>query len=70
MLTTRNSRQAVAGAVYLGQLAATLPPGINASSVVEALDTLRSHSDWPQILRALSLAIKVRYSGLPWDPVC
>ncbi|RPD63229.1 amino acid permease ScVBA-like protein [Lentinus tigrinus ALCF2SS1-7] len=49
---------AVAGAVYLGQLAETLPAGVDASSVVEALDSLRSHSDWPEILHALSLAIK------------
>ncbi|KAI0724274.1 major facilitator superfamily domain-containing protein [Cerioporus squamosus] len=49
---------AVAGAVYLGRLAETLPAGVDAASVVEAVDTLRSHSDWPEIIHALSLAIK------------
>ncbi len=68
VLTTR-LRQAVAGAVYLGRLSETLPAGVDASSVIEAVDTLRSQSDWPEILHALSLAFKVRCSGLPWDPV-
>ncbi|TFK89767.1 amino acid permease ScVBA-like protein [Polyporus arcularius HHB13444] len=49
---------AVAGAVYLGRLSETLPAGVDASSVIEAVDTLRSHSDWPEILHALSLAFK------------
>ena len=45
LVLTARPRQAVAGAVYLGQLAETLPAGVDAASVVESLDTLRSHSD-------------------------
>ncbi|KAI1797613.1 amino acid permease ScVBA-like protein [Ganoderma leucocontextum] len=49
---------AVAGAVFRGQLSETLPTGVIASSVLESLDVLQSRSDWPDILRALTLAIK------------
>ncbi|PIL29637.1 hypothetical protein GSI_08274 [Ganoderma sinense ZZ0214-1] len=51
---------AVAGAVFRGQLSETLPAGVSASSVLESLDVLQSRSDWPAILRSLTLAIKVR----------
>ncbi|KAI0757307.1 major facilitator superfamily domain-containing protein [Daedaleopsis nitida] len=49
---------AVAGAVFLDQLARTLPPGVDASMVLESVDALRPQEDWPEIVHALSLAIK------------
>ena len=61
-------RQAVAGAAFRGQLSETLPAGVSASSVLESLDMLQSRGDWPAILRALTLAIKVRvpaFRGIP-----
>ncbi|KAI0823070.1 amino acid permease ScVBA-like protein [Trametes gibbosa] len=49
---------AVAGAVFLGQLSDTLPPGVDGSVILESVDALRSQSDWADVLHALSLAIK------------
>ncbi|KAI0768563.1 amino acid permease ScVBA-like protein [Trametes elegans] len=49
---------AVAGAVFLGQLSHTLPPGVDGSVVLESVDALRARSDWADILHALSSAIK------------
>ncbi|KAH9853062.1 amino acid permease ScVBA-like protein [Lenzites betulinus] len=49
---------AVAGAVFLGQLADTLPAGVDGSVVLESVGALRAQSNWPAILHALSLAIK------------
>ena len=46
--------------MFLGQLSSTLPAGVDASIVLESVDTLKSHSDWPEIVHAMSLAIKVR----------
>ena len=67
---TPRLRQAVAGAVFRDQLSETLPAGVSASSVLESLDVLQSRDDWPAILRALTLAIKVRvpaFRGIPPD---
>ncbi|EJF66452.1 amino acid permease ScVBA-like protein [Dichomitus squalens LYAD-421 SS1] len=49
---------AVAGAVFLGRLRTTLPAGVDAQVVLESVDILRSRSEWPEILHALSLATK------------
>ena len=38
----------------------TLPPGVDPSMLLESIDALRPQSDWPEIVHALSLAIKVR----------
>ncbi|KAI0639128.1 amino acid permease ScVBA-like protein [Trametes polyzona] len=49
---------AVAGAVFLGQLSSTLPPGVDGSVVLESVDVLRTQSNWGDILHAMALAIK------------
>ncbi|EIW64531.1 amino acid permease ScVBA-like protein [Trametes versicolor FP-101664 SS1] len=49
---------AVAGAVFLGRLSSTLPPGVDASVVLESVTALRNQSNWDEVLHALSLAIK------------
>lgn len=52
--------QAVAGAVFLGQLSDSLPAGVPASNILEDVDNLRPTTLWPAVVGALALAIKVR----------
>ncbi|KAI0735458.1 amino acid permease ScVBA-like protein [Earliella scabrosa] len=49
---------AVAGAVFLGQLSETLPAGVDPSVILESLDSLKSDANWPEIVHAMSLAVK------------
>ncbi|KAI0670178.1 amino acid permease ScVBA-like protein [Trametes maxima] len=49
---------AVAGAVFLGQLSHTLPPGVDGSAVLESVDALRGQDNWPQIVHSMACAIK------------
>ena len=63
--------QAVAGAVFLGNLRETLPASVDPSNILEDVDNLRPTPLWPAVVSALALAIKVRsrasVSRLPWD---
>ncbi|KAH9890971.1 amino acid permease ScVBA-like protein [Cubamyces lactineus] len=47
-----------AGAVFLGRLSNTLPPGVDGSVILESVDALQLRSDWPQILHDMACAIK------------
>ncbi|KAI8995388.1 amino acid permease ScVBA-like protein [Trametes punicea] len=49
---------AVAGAVFLGRLSNTLPPGVDGSVILESVDALRSQSNWAEILHDMASAIK------------
>ena len=59
--------------MFLGQLSETLPAGVDPSVILESLDSLKSDANWPEIVHAMSLAVKVRipaFRGIPCADVC